>query len=416
MVNIDMRCVTHVLNLIVREGMKELDLSIMKIRALVRYVRSSPARLLKFKACIKEEKLESKSLVCLNVETRWNSTFLMLESAIKFKTAFACLLMKDSTCYKELRKISGGPSEDDWKRVGTLLHFLNIFYDATLRLSGSRYVTCNSYVHEIYGTNFMINSNLEDEDEGIKNMARQMKVKYEKYYGNVENINVLVFVAVILDPRHKMTNVEWMVKDNYEPNKAILLISKIKLVLKGLFDFYASSMSQPKRTQASTSTSTSTSTSATSTFTQDVYRIRGERENVDIEELMTSKFQRDTGCMETSESKSELEKYLQEDKEAKNPNFDILTWWKDQQKRYPILHKIDKDVLAIPVSIFASESNLSMWGRVLDDFRTSLTPKMVEALVCTNDWLRTSHTLLVIEENLLQLEEMEEGMKDLTLE
>ncbi|KAL2898406.1 Zinc finger BED domain-containing protein RICESLEEPER 2 [Bienertia sinuspersici] len=169
----------------------------MKIRALVRYVRSSPARLLKFKACIKEEKLESKRLVCLDVETRWNSTFLMLESAIKFKKAFACLLMKDSTCYKELRKIGGGPSEDDWKRVGTLLPFLNIFYDATLRLSGSRYVTCNSYVHEIYGTNFMIKSNLEDEDEGIRNMAKQIKSKYEKYYGNVEYIDVLVFVAVI---------------------------------------------------------------------------------------------------------------------------------------------------------------------------------------------------------------------------
>ncbi|KAL2931451.1 Zinc finger BED domain-containing protein RICESLEEPER 2 [Bienertia sinuspersici] len=50
-----------------------------------------------------------------------------------------------------------------------------------------------------------------------------------------------------------------------------------------------------------------------------------------------------------------------------------------------------------------------MGGCVLDDFRTSLTPKKVEALVCTNDWLRTYHTPLVIEENLLLLEEKEEG-------
>ena len=114
--------------------------------------------------CIKKEKLESKILVCLDVETRWNSTFLMLESAIKFKKAFACLLMKDSACYKELRKIDGGPSEEDWKRVGALLPFWNIFYDATLRLSGARYVTCNSFVHEIYGTSFMINGHLENGD------------------------------------------------------------------------------------------------------------------------------------------------------------------------------------------------------------------------------------------------------------
>ncbi|KAL2893529.1 Zinc finger BED domain-containing protein RICESLEEPER 2 [Bienertia sinuspersici] len=301
------------------------------------------------------------SCIELDYERGNERTFLMFEFAIKCKKAFAFLLVKDSTCYKELRKIGGGPSEDDWKWVGTSLPFLNIFYDATLRLSGSRYVTCSSYVHEIYGTNFMIKSNLEYEDEGIKNMARQMKAKYEKYYGNVENINVLVFVAVILDPRHKMIYVEWMVKDNYEPNKAILLISKIKLVLEGLFDSYASSMSQPKRTQASTSTSTSTST--TSTFTQDVYRIKGERENVDIEELMTSKFQRDTSCMETSESKSELKNYLQEDREAKNPNFDILTWWKDQKKRYLILPRLLRMSLPYPFPPL-HRSRLLVWGVV----------------------------------------------------
>ena len=124
---------------------------------------------------------------------------------------------------------------------------------------------------------------------------------------------------------------------------------------------------------------------------------------------MTSKFQLDTGCTETSESKTELERYLQEAREPKNTNFDILTWWKDQKKRYPILHNMAKDVLAIPISTVASESAFSMGGRVLDDFRTSLTPKMVEALVCSNDWLRTSHMPLVIEENLKMVEEMEEG-------
>ncbi|KAL4291714.1 hypothetical protein GQ457_14G013270 [Hibiscus cannabinus] len=65
-----MRCASHILNLIVKEGLKELDLSIMKVRDLVRYVRSSPATLKKFKTCIEEEKEDSKSLVTLDVETR----------------------------------------------------------------------------------------------------------------------------------------------------------------------------------------------------------------------------------------------------------------------------------------------------------------------------------------------------------
>ncbi|KAK4349183.1 hypothetical protein RND71_031938 [Anisodus tanguticus] len=49
-----MRCVAHILNLVVRDGLKDLDSSIVKIRGSVRYVRYSPARLQKFKACAHE--------------------------------------------------------------------------------------------------------------------------------------------------------------------------------------------------------------------------------------------------------------------------------------------------------------------------------------------------------------------------
>lgn len=47
-----------------------------------------------------------------------------------------------------------------------------------------------------------------------------------------------------------------------------------------------------------------------------------------------------------------------------------------------------RDVLAIPITTVASESAFSTGGRILDDFRTSLTPFMLEALVCTQNWLR----------------------------
>ena len=39
-----MRCYAHILNLIVREGLKEIDASVAKVREAMRYVKSSPNR------------------------------------------------------------------------------------------------------------------------------------------------------------------------------------------------------------------------------------------------------------------------------------------------------------------------------------------------------------------------------------
>ncbi|KAK5812036.1 hypothetical protein PVK06_027431 [Gossypium arboreum] len=61
------------------------------------------------------------------------------------------------------------------------------------------------------------------------------------------------------------------------------------------------------------------------------------------------------------------------------------------------------------VSTIASESAFSTRGRVLDSFRTYLTPRLVKALICTQDWIFASHDPIMIEETLLALENMEEG-------
>lgn len=52
-----MRCPAHILNLVVKDGLKHVDGSVLKVRAVVKYVRSSPSRLQKFKSCIEEESI-----------------------------------------------------------------------------------------------------------------------------------------------------------------------------------------------------------------------------------------------------------------------------------------------------------------------------------------------------------------------
>ena len=56
-----------------------------------------------------------------------------------------------------------------------------------------------------------------------------------------------------------------------------------------------------------------------------------------------------------------------------------------------MLAKMARRFLTIPASSVSSESNFSTGGRVLDDYRSSLKPVMVEALVCGASYIKGSH-------------------------
>ena len=83
-----MRSCAYILNLIVREGLKEIDASIAKVLEAMRYVKSSPNRNQNFRSFIERLGMESKSLLCLDLPIRWNLTYLMLEISEKFEKVF----------------------------------------------------------------------------------------------------------------------------------------------------------------------------------------------------------------------------------------------------------------------------------------------------------------------------------------
>ena len=106
--------------------------------------------------------------------------------------------------------------------------------------------------------------------------------------------------------------------------------------------------------------------------------------------------------------KNELEIYLSEDIIMdEGDSFDVLRWWKHNSERFPVLSLMARDVLAVPSSTVASESAFSTGGRVLDSFRSSLSPKIVEALICTSDWLRMANKPICLEKTVDDLERFE---------
>ncbi|CAN1278772.1 Zinc finger BED domain-containing protein RICESLEEPER 2 [Linum perenne] len=226
------RCVAHIVNLVVNDGLNEIGMSVKRVREAVRSVRSSGSREAKFHAQVTAQNVQSKKMVSLDCQTRWNSTFLMLDTALVYERVFTVLDAIDPTLKEDLfaRKTSSGvpigtPTTEDWKLVRNLTKFLKFF--------------------------------------------------------------------------HRMTK------------------------------------------------------------TKEI----GNR--------------------------AELDKYLDDAREGAGDvteEFDILTWWKVVGAyKYPVMFEIAKDILAIPFSSVASVSAFSNGGRVLDDFRSSLLPKIVEALICSED-------------------------------
>ncbi|PWA37837.1 zinc finger BED domain-containing protein RICESLEEPER 2 [Artemisia annua] len=71
-------------------------------------------------------------------------------------------------------------------------------------ISGSKYVTANLFFGELVTMHATISQMCEHPDEKKKNMALSMKEKYDKYWDNMDNMNFLLHVALVLDPRNKL--------------------------------------------------------------------------------------------------------------------------------------------------------------------------------------------------------------------
>jgi hypothetical protein len=60
------------------------------------------------------------------------------------------------------------------------------------------------------------------------------------------------------------------------------------------------------------------------------------------------------GASSSTNSKSELDKYLAEDIGEADMKIDLLVWWKAYEQRFLIRSRMARDVLAIPISTVAS--------------------------------------------------------------
>ncbi|XP_024980836.1 zinc finger BED domain-containing protein RICESLEEPER 2-like [Cynara cardunculus var. scolymus] len=241
------------------------------------WVKGSPSRLKKFRELADLLEVEEKSSLCLDVPTRWNSTSMMLHTAIAYRQVFETY--ESSYIVLTLDFGDSVPSYLDWPSVHSLVIFLKTFYEMTIRISGSLYVTSNSFLYEISYLSCI-----------IVDMS-QSKSKAEEYISTYSEPSTIMMPP----PPAKCENVP---------------VGKVQSRLK----------SQLKKQKMESGTSLN--------------------------------------------KKSELKVYLSDSTIDNTNDFNILRWWKVNSERFPILSKLARDVLVVPISTVASESTFSISGRV----------------------------------------------------
>ncbi|XP_031095080.1 zinc finger BED domain-containing protein RICESLEEPER 1-like [Ipomoea triloba] len=304
------------------------------------------------------------SVVSVRNAVKWNSTYLMLSAAFKNKAAFDRMIDEDKLYDSYFQEDENGkrrvgpPLSDDWENVRRLVQFLKIFYDATLAFSSYKNVTSSHCFNDICTIEANLNVFTSSRDVNMSNMAFEMKKKFDKYWEGLE-INKLLIISSVLDPRSKMGFVTICFEKLYgkDTPKCIEMKEAIMEVLRKLYEVYNALYAKPSAT-TNQSTIGCGSGSGSESGSQSCETSEMELLDVGVNVDMVC----EKG--DVDETSNELDIYLME--------------------------KIEKPTLNRLVSSVASGCAFSTPGRILDQYRSSLTPYMVEALILTQDGLLSS--------------------------
>lgn len=322
------RCAAHVINLAVKEALKPLKEQITDLRRIVMAIRGSPKRIQAFEAIQKVISCDSerKSPLRLkeDVETRWNSTFAMLERAHLVRDAINKALAE----MKDLQDLK--IAEIAWPTIKAMIDFLDPFNELTEQLSGEKYVTIsmvNAYLPKL-------KAHLEQdfEHDSITKAAKAFKSKLDEYEEHIDHPTAVI--ATVLDPRFKLQPIPELARPFVRNNLTRLLEP---------YTGNDSSLSQEPRR---------------SCF-QDIY-VAAEVDEVKV--------------------------YLDALREPQA--CDIVNYWKLNKPRFPRLFKLAMTVLPVQATSVSCERTFSAAGLVDTPRRNKLSTESFGSNMLVGMWIR----------------------------
>ena len=358
------RCCSHVLGEIIAYGLQVLNQTISTIRESVKYVKSASSREEVFDQVVSQLGLLKKKSLIIDVASRWDSTYHMLDSAVYYKRAFLVLGQWDDD-------YNLAPTSEDWKKAEFFSKFLKICCNAVNVLTATRSPTSNMCLHEICAVHNFLRQEVDFSESTVNDMIRVMQSKFDQYWGES---TLLYAISTVLDPRFKMLFLKYAFEQIYGGD-FLSYVDEVSRTLYSVFYQFKEESSEreaSKRNQADGE--------------------GGEEEDMNEETEVFVGYNQFLSQQSLKEAKSDLDRYLGESVVPLNQkSFDVLKWWSDNSLVYPVLSKMARAYLAIPGSMVGSEEAFSLSGIRIDRLCSTLPPDVGEALVCLRDWLREEY-------------------------
>ncbi|PKU75367.1 Putative AC transposase [Dendrobium catenatum] len=224
------RCCAHILNLMVKDGIKSVEYIIDKIRDTVNFVNASEARLVRFSEVVQQLQLHTRKLV-MDCPTRWNSTYSMLTVALRLREAFF------SYNEREVAYVAC-PTEEEWDKIEKVCDILGFFNEATDIISGTDYPTANLFLSQICTIKKVLDDGAISTDNFIVEMTKKMKAKFDKYWGEC---NLLMAFGAVMDPRMKFVVIEFAYPKIYHGDESMRNVQHVRCLLYEMYEEYVRS-------------------------------------------------------------------------------------------------------------------------------------------------------------------------------
>ena len=426
-----LRCMGHILNLVARSILfgqdpdalqKEADKAkqnidevmlwrrrgpIGKLHNIVKYVFQSPQRLQRFHDIQMLDDVEvsipahlqgTSSAKWWNLErdndTRWNSTYNMIERALQLKEAVERFIDQEiddfesnerrsarsqvtSASKKRPSIINDNLSSDDWFVLTEYKRILEPIWEATMMLEGDAVNGRNGAIWEVLPVYEFILEQFYDLDE-----------QYKKYPGeNAQNFHTSLQLGI-----QKLDDYYWLLDETPAYLAAVVLHPQLKW--QWIEKIWGKKKNGKKWIHAGRA--------AVEDLWSREYKILPIDDQTDMSPPPAKRIKTNSrisqfmanGCNSTDQqplpneldddynwyiSQSQVPKHVGED-------FNPIQWWQSMRKQRPRLSRMALDLLSIPAMSAKAERIFSHGGNIIRPNRASLKPNTVAAVICLKQW------------------------------